>query len=1288
VSDEIEESQKTEKPQKTEELQEPGKAQKTEELQEPGKAQKTEELQEVFLCHCGKNIAGTVGISELLNELRKDDQEIIVKDHMFLCSEDGQKLIKDSIKESDLDRVVVASCSPIHHGTIFTRCIEEAGLNPYMWEMANIREHCSWVHHDSDLATKKAFAIIKGAINRVRTHNPIDSIKVPMVQDVMVIGGGITGMHTAIELGDKGFKVALIEKSSIIGGNMVKLDRTFPTDDCSMCTISPILNEVSSHENVDIFTMSEVLDFRGRPGEFYITVRKRPRYIDEKKCTGCGDCTEPCPVELFNEFNHNLGHRKAAYIPHQGAVPNKYAITKLGEPPCRYACPAHINVQGYVALIRIGKFKEALNLIREKCILPSVCGYVCPHFCEHECNRKDFDSSSVSIRDLKRFVADHTLENNSFYDKPENMPIQVEKTGKKVAIIGSGPAGLAAGANLAIQGHDVTIFEKLPIAGGMLAVGIPEFRLPGKVLQADIDYIKNLGVEIKTGVELGKDITIDQLKAENFNAIFLGIGAHSSRKMDIPGENLNGIIFGTDFLRAVALKEHVDISKGSKVAVVGGGNVAIDAARTAVRLGAEVTILYRRSKSEMPAYSEEINEALDEGVKIKFLTTPTKFIDDGGKLGRIECIDMELGEPDESGRRRPVPVSGSEKVYDFESAIIAISQVPDTLRLNISDLNLNINQTIIVDKNTCATNVPGLFAGGDVTLGPATVIEAIHEGNRAANGIHEFLTGNEIEHLKYESNDKIVEFEEIRNLIEPEKQTRNELDLRSSAERVKDFQEIITSGFSDEVAISEAGRCLNCGVCSECMQCAPACKAEAIDHGQTDEVIEFKVGAVVVSTGYEQFDLARTEYNLEHPNVITGLELERLLNSTGPTTGKLLRPFDNKVPESITFIQCAGSRDERHCSYCSKICCMYTTKNAGLIRREYPDMEINICYIDFRAAGRSYEEYYRNLRSMGINLIKGRPSEILDGGDGSLVFDVYDMQTSKLLQIKTELVILSTAMIPSKGTKDMISTLHLVYGPDGFIKPVHVKIAPVDTSVAGIFIAGTATGPKPIQECITDASAAASRVASFLKSPEADVDLDKAIINTDLCMKCGLCADECNYDAIDATGDEYNVIEVACQGCGKCAAICPTNAIDLQHYLDHQITAQVDGILDADETKETIIAYVCTWCGYNAADIAGVARYEYPANIRIVRFPCTGRMSFEHMAYPFTKGAKGVMVIGCLPEQCHYIDGNIGAKDRALQAKAVLDLIGIGGNRLEFFNLSSAMGEKFKEYATRMVEQC
>ncbi len=416
--------------------------------------------------------------------------------------------------------------------------------------------------------------------------------------------------------------------------------------------------------------------------------------------------------------------------------------------------------------------------------------------------------------------------------------------------------------------------------------------------------------------------------------------------------------------------------------------------------------------------------------------------------------------------------------------------------------------------------------------------------------------------------------------------------------------------------------------------------------------------------------------------MITGLELERMLSSDGPTGGHIKRPSDAKTPESITFVQCAGSRDENHMRYCSKICCMYTTKNAGLIKNEYPDMEINICYIDYRAAGRDYEEYYKRLRNMGINMIRGRPSEILDGEDDSLVMDIFDQDTRKLIQVESDLVVLATALVPSEGTKDMTEVLHLVYGPDEFLKPLHVKIGPVDTATPGIYLAGTAMGPKPIQECITDAGAAASRVATFLRNETEIIDLVTATIDPDVCIQCGECAENCVYDAIDTSGEFYEVIDVACQSCGKCAAICPTNAIDLRMFLDDQIEAHVDGILASD--PDSIIALVCTQCGYNASDIAGTARMKYPDRVKIIKLPCTARVSVNAMLYPFIKGAHGVMVVGCYEGQCHYIDGNIDAKERAKLAKQALDLMGVGGYRLEFFNMSSAEGDRFRWAATEM----
>ena len=349
-------------------------------------------------------------------------------------------------------------------------------------------------------------------------------------------------------------------------------------------------------------------------------------------------------------------------------------------------------------------------------------------------------------------------------------------------------------------------------------------------------------------------------------------------------------------------------------------------------------------------------------------------------------------------------------------------------------------------------------------------------------------------------------------------------------------------------------------------------------------------------------------------------------------------------------------------------------------------MEVNICYIDFRTGGKNCEEYYRRLRGHGINLIRGRPSEVLPAEDDKLIFDVYDTITDKLLQIKTDLVVLNCALVPSVGTKKMAELLHIPYDFTNFLSSLHMKIAPVDTSNRGIFIVGTAEGPKPIQECITDAGAAASRVATFLKDDELALDLITATLNTNICMQCGKCAEECAFEAIKKDDDTYQVEAISCHSCGKCAAICPTNACDLQFSNDDQILAAVDGILEVD--KDSVIAYSCNQCGYNAADLAGTAKMDYPSSVKIVKIPCSARLSIAQMIYPFTKGAKGVMVAACLEDQCHYIDGNLGAKERANMAKNLLDLIGIGGKKLQFFNISSADSIKFVKSARFMEEVC
>ena len=421
----------------------------------------------------------------------------------------------------------------------------------------------------------------------------------------LVVGGGIAGMQASIDLANMGIKVYLMEKKPSIGGRMAQLDKTFPTNDCSMCILAPKMIECANHENVELLTYSELSELTGSSGDFKAKIIRKARFIDEEKCVGCGECIEGCPITVTDEFNAGLGNRKAIYKYFPQAVPSTFAIDRRGTAPCKAACPAHISVQGYVALIAQGRFQEALKLIKEENPLPAICGRVCHHPCESACTRSQVDEP-VAIDFIKRFVADLDLKSETRY-----LPQIKKKRVQKVAIIGAGPAGLSCAYYLAKEGYQVTIYEKLPVTGGMLSVGIPEYRLPRDIINAEVQVIRDMGVEIKTGVDIGKDITIEQLREEGYKAIFLGIGAHKCTSLNIEGENLEGVYPGVDFLREVNLGKQVSL--GDRIAVVGGGNVAMDTVRTALRLGAkEPFIIYRRSLEEMPANEERSEEHTSE----------------------------------------------------------------------------------------------------------------------------------------------------------------------------------------------------------------------------------------------------------------------------------------------------------------------------------------------------------------------------------------------------------------------------------------------------------------------------------------------------------------------------------------------------------------------------------------------------------------------------------------------------------------------------------------------------
>jgi NADH-quinone oxidoreductase subunit F len=467
---------------------------------------------------------------------------------------------------------------------------------------------------------------------------------------------------------------------------------------------------------------------------------------------------------------------------------------------CQHICPISQDVPSYIGLIAQGKFEEAVKVVRKENPLPLVCGRVCNTPCEGKCVAGEWDDP-IAIRLLKRFLADYEMKHGS---GGEEKPKSIKE--EKVAIVGSGPGGLTCAHYLALEGYKVTIFESQEIPGGMLALGIPNFRLPKDVLKYEIDRIKGLGVEIKTNTTVGKDISLEKLK-EEYKAVFIAIGAQKGLKMKIPGEDAEGVIDAIEFLRDINLGCKVKV--GDKVIVVGGGNSAIDAARVAKRLGKDTKILYRRTRAEMPAIKSEIEEALTEGIDIQFLAAPVNVISSNGKLEAVECIRMELGEMDQSGRRRPVPIEGSEFKVEVDTLVLAISQEPDVSSLSGNGLNISKWNTIEVDPETLLTNIQGVFAGGDVVTGPNTVTEAMAHGKTAARMIDKYIKGEKLER-EYKVTRPAVYVEAVK-LTEQETKSLKRPKAQSIPvdQRLKDFSEV-ELGLTEADAILEAKRCLRC----------------------------------------------------------------------------------------------------------------------------------------------------------------------------------------------------------------------------------------------------------------------------------------------------------------------------------------------------------------------------------------------------------------------------------------------------------------------------------------------
>jgi heterodisulfide reductase subunit A-like polyferredoxin len=892
---------------------------------------------------------------------------------------------------------------------------------------------------------------------------------------VLVQGGGIAGVQASLDLANSGFKVYLVERDAAIGGMMAHLDKTFPTGDCATCIVSPKLVECARNLNIEILTLSELVGLEGEPGRFKATVRQHPRFVDEDKCTGCSECTQVCPVDIPDEFNRCLGTRKGIAKLYAQATPNIFGILKNGHSSCKLKCPARVNVQGYVQLIKQKEYLKAVELIRQRNPLSAICGRVCTHPCESECTRGNADEA-IAIRLLKRFASDREmemLETGKLALPEEKVPAP---DAKKIAIIGGGPAGLTAANDLAHAGFAVTIYEAMPAAGGMLRYGIPEYRLPKKVLDHEIEIIRRKGARFVYNCRVGQDITLQTLR-NDYAAIFISAGAQKSRKLRVEGEDIKGVLHGVEFLRESASARKPVVK--NRVLVIGGGNVAVDVARTALRLGARnVEMVCLEQRHEMPAYKEEIEATLAESIKIRNGWGPKRILGNGSVTG-IElkrCTRVF----DDQKRFSPAFDETDLATVEAEQIIVAIGQMVD--EQIVSHLNVQSERGCFkADPVTGQTSIAGIFAGGDNASGPASVIEAVAAGKRVAESIERYLKGKDLLGGRFEESLRPIPPAFLPTLDKVEKRSRPHPEELAPASRLGNFDEV-EKGLTEEQALAEAARCLNCALCSECNRCVETCKQHAIDHAMRERTITLEVGSVILTPGFAEFDASRKgEFGYgRYSNVVTSVQFERMLSAAGPFEGHVIRLSDGREARRIAWIQCVGSRDST-CGneYCSSICCMMATKQAMVAGDHVDGLDATIFYMDIRAHGKDFDQYYERARAKeNIHYIKSIPSRIVQLPGSKDLRVAYFDENSRLAHQEFDLIVLSVGMEPPHSMAGLAACLDIKLNEFGFCDTD--RLQPLSTSRPGVFIGGAAQEPKDIPETVTQASGAASMVMELL----------------------------------------------------------------------------------------------------------------------------------------------------------------------------------------------------------------
>jgi len=646
---------------------------------------------------------------------------------------------------------------------------------------------------------------------------------------VLVVGAGIGGCQAALDLADSGYKVYLVDKHPSIEEALIKSEMTFLIKDCSTCLIPLKFVGVDKHPNIELIPNAEVVSLEGKPGNFKATISKTSTDLLKEKSNVLAECVQQCAVQIPDE------------LPYPQDTALKILIEERRIPPCEDACPAHVKSQEYIDLIAKEEYKQSLNLIRERCPLPAVIGRICTHPCEDVCNRGDIDEV-VNICGLKRFVADYIRENFE-----EEINLLEDKKKEKVAVVGSGPSGLTVAYHLARHGYPVTIFERESVTGGMLRLGVPDYKLPPDILNADIEHIKKYGVEIKTNTPVGPSGQSIKDLCKEFNAVYIGVGLQNSRKLNIEGEDLENITYGIEFLKKCSLGE--DLTVGKKILVIGGGDVAVDVARSALRKGAEeVHMIMLESEDIIPAHSWEVEEAREEGIIFHTSRGPKRFLGKGGKVKGIETL-ICTSVFDEDGSFNPVFEACSEEIVEGDMAIVTIGQTYD---LDFLDKEIKVARGIEINDNNFQTSMAGVFAGGEIVTGPGSAIEAIATGNKAAIAIEKYLKGEDISSIQdtipdYKEED-LATIEDISKIERISHEPRKNNKFISPDERKKTFKEF-TIGMDEATALEEAERCLSCGICTECFRHVNACIGVPISYEQSEDTSIINIESVILSPG-------------------------------------------------------------------------------------------------------------------------------------------------------------------------------------------------------------------------------------------------------------------------------------------------------------------------------------------------------------------------------------------------------------------------------------------------------